>query len=211
MRERMCALTRRTLPETEMIRFVAAPDGTLVPDVKANLPGRGVWICARRDRIDQAVEKKCFSRALRAPVKVDDNLSDRVAGLLRRIALGRAGLARKAGQIRCGFAKTEAELARQSAIAIVIASDAAEDGRRKMRAAIRRHTPPSGAIPDYAMFTSAELNLALGRTNVIHAAVRSGSAGLSFLSAADRLERFERSGAKEAAGEHEIAGVHEIE
>jgi predicted RNA-binding protein YlxR (DUF448 family) len=53
----MCAVTREVLPESQLIRFVAAPDGSLVPDLRAKLPGRGIWIGASRERVQQALKK----------------------------------------------------------------------------------------------------------------------------------------------------------
>ena len=48
MNERMCIVTRETLPADEMIRFVAGPDGSVVPDLKRTLPGRGCSVKAER-------------------------------------------------------------------------------------------------------------------------------------------------------------------
>jgi predicted RNA-binding protein YlxR (DUF448 family) len=42
--ERMCALTRAIAPRAELVRFVASPDGEVVPDLKECLPGRGMWL-----------------------------------------------------------------------------------------------------------------------------------------------------------------------
>ena len=44
-----CALTRARRPKDELIRFVLGPDGTIVPDLKEKLPGRGVWLTAAHD------------------------------------------------------------------------------------------------------------------------------------------------------------------
>ena len=57
----MCAVTRAVLPESELIRFVAAPDGSVVADLKAKLPGRGVWIGGERELVAQAVKRNAFS------------------------------------------------------------------------------------------------------------------------------------------------------
>ena len=44
--ERFCVVTRAVRPIERMIRFVIAPNGEAVPDIKRNLPGRGVWVTA---------------------------------------------------------------------------------------------------------------------------------------------------------------------
>ena len=48
---RMCAVTREVRPIDELIRFVVAPEGEVVPDLKRKLPGRGLWVSARGRRL----------------------------------------------------------------------------------------------------------------------------------------------------------------
>src|ERR1700722_14265914 len=67
-KERRCIVAGEIVPAHRLIRFVADPDGKIVPDVAARLPGRGAWVTASRAAITQAVEKKLFARALKAPV-----------------------------------------------------------------------------------------------------------------------------------------------
>ena len=64
--ERTCVVTRRKGQPDDMIRFVAAPDGTVVPDLKRKLPGRGVWVTASAATVAEAVKKGSFARGLRA-------------------------------------------------------------------------------------------------------------------------------------------------
>jgi predicted RNA-binding protein YlxR (DUF448 family) len=175
-----------------------APDGAVVPDLRARLPGRGVWVGATRAEVGEAVRRKLFSRGLKSQAKADPGLADAVAARLRESALGRLGMARKAGALVAGFAKVEAALTQGEAIALVIAGDAAEDGRRKIEAAARRGYGDDGRLPVIRMFDSAELSLALGRPNVIHAAVLQSPAGKSFVEAATRLLRYEGVGAAPA-------------
>lgn len=190
-RTRMCALTREVRPEAELIRFVAAPDGSVVPDLKARLPGRGMWLGAECSVVREAVRKNVFQRALKRPLRPAADLSDQVAARLKEAALGRLGLARRAGGVVAGFAKTEAAIGREPLAAVLAASDAAEDGQRKMRQALRRRFAESASPPVIRLFSSAELGLAIGRADVIHAAVLQGPAGQSFVEAAVRLRRYE--------------------
>lgn len=197
-RMRSCIVSRTVRPEAELVRFVMAPDGAVVPDLRARLPGRGVWVGATRAEVAEAVRRKLFSRGLKAQARADSGLADAVAARLRESALGRLGMARKAGALVAGFAKVEAALAQGEALALVIAGDAAEDGRRKIEAAARRRYGDEGRLPVIRMFDSAELSLALGRPNVIHAAVLQSPAGKSFVEAATRLLRYEGVGAAPA-------------
>ena len=51
---RLCAVSRVHKPPEELIRFVAGPDGAIVPDLARRLPGRGVWVDATREAVDAA-------------------------------------------------------------------------------------------------------------------------------------------------------------
>ena len=193
-RTRMCAVTRAVLPEAALIRFVATPDGSVVADLKARLPGRGAWIRAERKYVGEAVTRNVFRKALERPVTPPADLAEQVADRIREMALGRLGLARKAGVVVAGFAKVEAAIATERLVALLAASDAAEDGLRKVRQAAHRRFGDERAVPVLSLFNSEELGLALGRSNVIHAAVLQGPAGESFMDAAIRLQRYDGVG-----------------
>jgi predicted RNA-binding protein YlxR (DUF448 family) len=195
--ERMCALTRTVAPRAELVRFVASPDGEVVPDLKECLPGRGMWLTLSRDAIDQAVRRKLFGRALREDVRVPDDLEDRIGQLLKRDCLATLSLAAKAGQAVAGFDKVSGLLERGSVRALVGASDGAEDGRRKLAARLRNSGEAAQLVECLA---SADLDLALGRTNVIHAAIMPGGLAEKFLACARRLEKFGLNGAANSAG-----------
>jgi uncharacterized protein len=40
----MCIVTRSRGEPDDLVRFVCGPDGTVVPDIRCELPGRGVWV-----------------------------------------------------------------------------------------------------------------------------------------------------------------------
>jgi len=104
---RMCIVTRESGSPDELIRFVAAPDGTVVPDLKRQLPGRGCWVKVDRALVDKAVAKKLFSRALKAEVAVPSDLGATVDRLLAAQLAGLMNLARKAGQFLAGSTKED--------------------------------------------------------------------------------------------------------
>src|SRR6266496_673700 len=187
--ERLCVATRRVKPTTDMIRFVVGPDGQVVADLKRKLPGRGVWVTATRQALAEAIRRKAFARAFRREVRVQPDLADRVEALLERSALDALAIAHKSGVLAAGFAKVEAALQRESVIALIHAADAGPDGVTKIAAAAAR-------IPVVERFSSAQLDLALGRANVIHAALLAGRASDSFLARCRSLERF-RTGVPE--------------
>lgn len=191
MNDRTCIVTRRAGAPDDLIRFVAGPGAVLVPDLKRNLPGRGCWVTADRLHVDRAAAKKLFGRALKTEVSVPADLGVMVDGLLARAALGSLGLARKAGAVAMGAAKVEAAVRSGEALAVLHAGEAAADGVRKIDQARRATRLLDGPdIPAYKLFSEAEIGLALGGANVIHAAVLAGDAGRAALKRIVALDRY---------------------
>ncbi|MDX2235883.1 MAG: RNA-binding protein [Hyphomonadaceae bacterium] len=166
-RERTCIATGETLPESALIRFAAAPDGVVTPDVAAKLPGRGVWVRADRASIAQAVKRNAFARGLKTAAVAPPDLADRVEALLARRCLDLLGMARGAGAIAIGTVQAEDAIRRTPPLWLIEAADGAADGRRKL---IQLSFGLWGAEPRVAgCFTSTELGVALGRDPVVHA------------------------------------------
>lgn len=188
--ERLCIVSRETKPVADLIRFVLGPDGTVVPDLKRSLPGRGVWVDATRAAVETAVAKRMFGRGFGEAAQADPGLADLVDRLLVDAALGTLGLARKAGQVVFGFAKVEAAIRSGEIAGVIHAADAADDGVGKLTAALRRRFGEGDAIPVVRSFTGAQLDLAMGRSNVVHAAVLAGRAGEIFIERHRALERY---------------------
>lgn len=188
---RACALTRLRRPKDELIRFVLAPDGVVVPDFKEKLPGRGVWLTAAHDIVAEAAKRNVFARALKAEAKVPEGLAAQVEKRLAEAALSALSLANKAGEVVFGNAKVEEAIARGRVLALIHASEAAEDGCRKLDGKARG-MQDEGQIPALRAFSADELGLASGRTNVIHAALIQGGAARNVLAAASRLERYRK-------------------
>jgi predicted RNA-binding protein YlxR (DUF448 family) len=190
--ERLCVATRVVRPVAELIRFVVGPDGSVVPDLKRKLPGRGVWVTATRAAVDDAVRRNAFARSFKTKVQVAPDLTRLVETLLTNSCLDALAIAHKAGRVAIGFAKVEAALADKRVAAVIHASDAAPDGVRKLAAAVR-HRSEAGATGEVAAIsalTSAQLDLALGRSNVVHAALLAGPASDGFILRCQSLERF---------------------
>ncbi len=192
--ERHCALTRTLKPVDDLIRFVVGPGDEAVPDIKRKLPGRGIWITATRAALDDAVKRNVFARGFKRNVRVAADLPAVTERLLERSALDALAIAGKAGQVIGGFTKVEAAMDRDDLRALIHAADAAADGKRKLDAALQRKTPEkSREIAVIEELTGAQLDLALNRPNVVHAALLAGPVSDTFLARAKRLERF-RSG-----------------
>lgn len=200
-RERLCVATRAVRPLSELIRFVAAPDGKVMADIKRNLPGRGAWVTARRDVLAQAVRRGALQRALRKPVTVPADLPAETERLLARAVLDALAIAHKAGQVAAGHAKVAAALATGAVVALIHARDAGEDGVRKIAAEARQRRATEQALPVIGTFASAELDLALARSNVIHAALLSGHASEAVLARWRALDQFRTGSAGGRDGE----------
>jgi predicted RNA-binding protein YlxR (DUF448 family) len=186
--ERLCAVTRAVKPVDELIRFVVGPDG-VVPDLKRKLPGRGLWISAERATLKDAIARNVFARGFKREVRVTPELLDQTEQLLVRSALDALAIAGKSGLVAAGFAKAEAAMARDKVVGLIHASDAGADGVAKLAGALRRRED-ADSIAIIKAFTTAQLDLALGRSNVVHAALLAGSANDTFLARFARLERF---------------------
>jgi predicted RNA-binding protein YlxR (DUF448 family) len=185
---RTCIVTRQSAPTDDLIRFVLAPDGTVVADLRHRLPGRGVWVTADAAHVRRAEEKRLFARGFGEPVKVEPGLADRVGEALAAAAMGALSLARKAGSVTAGFAKVEAAIAGDAVIALIHAAEAAPDGVARLDSAMWRRFRPE-KLPVIRCFTGEQLDLAFGRTNVIHAALLAGPASQNALA---RLNAFVR-------------------
>ena len=171
-RERRDIVTGEIMPEHRLVRFVANPDGQIVPDVAAKLPGRGLWVEATRAAIATAVQKKLFARAAKANVSAGGDLADRTEKALLSRMLGDLGLARRSGAATMGFDNVLRALdsARPPGL-LVEAQDGSGDGKRKLYNAAHARSLKPVVVE---CLTSAELGLALGRENVVHAAVQPG-------------------------------------
>jgi predicted RNA-binding protein YlxR (DUF448 family) len=189
----MCAVTRQVRPIDELIRFVVSPQGEVVPDLKRKLPGRGLWVSASRQTVAEAARRNQFSKGFKRDVRVTATLAADTETLLTRGVVEALAMAAKAGQVVSGFSKVEGALQQGQVRALIHASDGAADGIRKLDAVARQNTGDGGEsreLPVVTALTSEQLDLALGRSNVIHAAVLAGPASKTFLSRSHVLVRY---------------------
>lgn len=172
---RRCAATGESKDPAVMVRFVAGPDGAFVPDIAAKLPGRGVWVSANRGALEKAAARGAISGNL-APF-------DQIETLLAQRCLEHLGLARRAGQLVSGFEKVRAALAQGEAGVLINAGDgsARENGRLARIPGVTRVVE---------LFSREELSLALGRENVVHAALLHGPFARRMIVEAGRLAGF---------------------
>jgi len=174
--ERTCILTRAIAPRAALIRLALGPDGAVAPDVRARAPGRGAWIGVDRATLEAAQKKgklkAALSRAFKTgAVTIPDDLAKRIEAALRQAALDRLGLENKAGHVVTGGEKIDVAARRGQVHLLIHAADAGSDGRAKLDQSLR--VGSDGERRQGLVFPADRtiLSLALGRQNVVHAAV----------------------------------------
>lgn len=191
---RQCAVTRAERPISDLIRFGVGPDMSIVPDIAGKLPGRGIWITATRDAVAEAAKRNVFQKSLKRPTKVAPDLADMVDRLLADAARQALSFATKAGLVVTGFAKVDETIQAGRAVALMQAHDASEDGTERLK---RKFVAERGAkgqpAPVVRIFAIDELSLAIGRSNVVHAALTAGGQAEVATAKARRLMRYRLS------------------
>ena len=177
---RRCAVTRTRDYRAKMIRFVVAPDRTVVPDLAAKLPGRGIWLSARRDVVETACTRGAFARAAKGSVTVPSDLASRVeSGLTRRVT-ELLGLTRRAGQAVCGFQKARERLQAGRAALVVQAWDGSAEERARFLSGVKD-------MPVVAPLPAAALGAVFGRDHVVHVVIAPGRLAEALTIEAERL------------------------
>jgi predicted RNA-binding protein YlxR (DUF448 family) len=195
--ERTCILSRRTAARDELIRLALGPDGQVAPDVRARAPGRGAWIGVDRTTLDTANAKGKLRGALARAFKTGDiaipeDLGDRIEAALRQNALDRLGLEARAGHLATGSDRIETEARRGAVRLLLHAADASAEGRRKLDQAWRVGRDEEGSGRQGLVLPAERtiLSMALGRENVVHAAIIDRAAAARVSHALDRWRAF---------------------
>lgn len=178
--ERRCIVLGESSAKAGLIRFVISPEGQVVPDILARLPGRGIYVSADRKALEKAAAKGLFARAAKAPVKVPEGLPDLIEVQLVRRVVDLISLARKAGDAVTGFEKVKDWLVNGKAVVLIQASDGSVRGKSKLR-------PPEGSGLFIGCLTAGELGLSFGREHAIHGALSAGGLTKRVVEEAARL------------------------
>ncbi|MBX4335467.1 RNA-binding protein [Bartonella raoultii] len=211
MNERTCIVTRKNASAKMLIRFVIGPNNQIVPDIKANLPGRGVWVSARHCAIEKAVKLKAFHKNFKTDVEVAPNLAHIVDRLLLNAALGSLSMARKAGAIVTGATKVDAAIRSDHVLLVLHAKETTEDGKRKILQAIHKVQQQTNRnIKTISLFTSDEMRMAFGTNPVMHAALLNSKVAEGFLKTIHKLIAY-RDDKHSKLGEMTAQAVKEIQ
>lgn len=183
---RTCAQTRESLPQTELIRFVADEAGNIFPDVSARAPGRGVWIKANRETLENAIKSNAFARSLKRKASPMPKLISQTIDALYSKSLGFLGMARRAGVLITGFDKVEEAIKKSEPAFLIEANDGSADGRGKLIALSKKWRN----VPIIGIFGTDDLGKAIGRDNIIHALMIKGQFAQNWTLELKRLEGF---------------------
>lgn len=182
---RRCIVTRESCPKEQMIRFVIDPENRLVPDLAENLPGRGLWVMADAAHLATAIEKKIFGRAAKRQMIVPDQLIEMIEHGLRIRCRDQLALARRAGKAIPGFEKVREALKSGSVGAVMIARDAADDGRQKITALAGAVS--QGQIPILSVLDGGMMGQVFGRDHLVHVALLPGGLATRLVTECRRL------------------------
>lgn len=184
--QRSCIGCREVREQSGLIRFVRAPDGTLLLDYRHKLPGRGAYTCLNRQCLERAVNRRQFDRALRAPCL--PTTADQLITALRQAIESRLsallGMARKSSQLLSGGNQVLDALDKPGALAAVILTEDISTGvAGKLTGKAR-----GGDVPCLRFATKAGLGQLLGRGERSVAALLNGPLATAFL---DEWQRYQ--------------------
>ena len=190
--ERKCILSGEHGARDDLIRLALSADGEVHPDLGAKAPGRGAWITPDRQLIEAAVAKGRLRGALLrafkgAPISVPDDLVERIASGLQRRALDRLGLELRTGNLMLGSDRILDKIRAGRVHLLLHADDASADGRGKLDQKLRVSEVGEAVVLPVGR---AELSVALGRENVVHAALCDRAAATRVAAAVSRWRAF---------------------
>ncbi|MBE6452620.1 MAG: RNA-binding protein [Alphaproteobacteria bacterium] len=180
---RKCIASGQVLEKQHLLRFVAIPDGTIVPDFKKRLPGKGIYVSISKTMLNKAIKNNLFSKALKQKVNPIENLENMVEDILRLSSLKSISLARKAGFMISGLDKVSDAIKKNKVAFLLEAYNAGTDGTEKI-------SRLAGNIQIYRLFTTEELDKALDKTNTVHCAFLKSEMSNAVSREFDRLNQF---------------------
>lgn len=157
---RTCIACRATEAQETLVRYVSAPDGSLLVDYQHKLPGRGSYTCLNKKCMTQAVQRKAFLRSLKnAQLNVDvEQLISSLQEQVTARVLNLIGMARKANLVSSGSQLVISSLKNPRDIAWVLM---AKDITQGVGSKVRERTTRAN-VPLIECFDKAAIGQALG-------------------------------------------------
>ncbi len=169
--QRSCLGCRKVKDKDELLRFVLAPDRTLVPDLQAKLPGRGAYTCLSRSCVREAAAKKQFARSFRGEVRLGspEDLVGQVISMMEERMASYLSLANKGGKVVSGSDMVAEMLTRRTPGIICIAADISPDIGQKMT-----YLADRAEVERFSLFDKERLGALIGKGQRSVVAVESG-------------------------------------
>lgn len=177
--QRTCLGCRGVFDQAHLVRYVRAPDGQVLVDLREKLPGRGGYTCFDPACIRQAVARRQFDRAFRAPCLPApvDELVGMLADELHKRLDALLGMARKSSQVISGGTLVLDALDRPRDLAVIVCADDISAGVfEKIARKAAGH-----AVPCFRYSTKAALGQLLGRGERSVTALTKGRLAEAFL------------------------------
>lgn len=195
--ERRCVVTGEVSSAEQLVRLALGPDGSIAPDVHGKAPGRGAWIGVDRATLEAAQAKGKLKGGLARALHdgnftIPDDLGARIETQLQRATLDRLGLESRAGTLLSGNEKIETATRKGQVRLLLHASDAGEDGRKKLAQAWRVGEDAEGSGREGLVLPvdRGTLSMALGRENAVHLALTDARAADRVLAHLSRWQFF---------------------
>lgn len=189
-RPRTCVGCREESPKRALVRIVRSPDGTIMVDERGKLPGRGAYLCLRRECLERARKSGAIARALRTAVPescyaelercIESSGSGAAGGTTEerlRELCALLGLSRRSGMVFIGSDSVQSQCGKGALLILT-----AEDCSASVLALARRlASPPAGGRAHVHVHTPLSIErlsqaLGTGQVQVIALPGRSGLA-----------------------------------
>ncbi len=189
--QRSCLGCRTVKDKKELLRFVLAPDRTLVPDPQGKLPGRGAYTCWQRVCLRTAMARKQFARSFRGEVRSEgaDALIALVSNLLEERIGAYLALANKAGKVVSGSDTVVDAFKRRTPGVLFIAADISAESRERFAFLAER-----AGVPLVELFTKERLGGLLGKEMRGVAAIEQGGFITTIMTELEKYRNFVREG-----------------
>lgn len=174
---RQCVVTRESLPQHELLRFVIDPSGHVTPDYNHKLPGRGIWVRFDSQAITTALGNPAlFQRACKdKTVKIPDDIRTRITTQINAQIYATLGFLRRSGQLSWGFETVMAEMRRKRPGVYLTTAQEATDSRRKIEHAMGEKTPMR------ILMDQNQVDRVINGENTTHIIAKSGDLCLNLL------------------------------
>ncbi len=171
--ERTCLGCRQVLPQEDLVRYVASPEGAVLVDYRSRLPGRGAYTCFDRQCLAAALNKRQFSRAFKQKeVQAEAaELGEAVVKEIRQKIINLVGMARKSACLVTGSNMVLGAMGAQGAIGLVLL---AEDVSASIAEKVEGSAAVRG-IPCWRLLDKVSLGKIVGKGERSVVALKAGS------------------------------------